>query len=159
MYIKQKKSNFEEVKITVDFKNCMDKAAAEMGVNFKGLLIQKASIKNGVGRIVEGILGWDCLIQGINRECYEFYVPKPGHIWHPLIIRKECPIGIRIIDSYKVDFKEAIKIFHEYIHEEWFVAMRLSWPLTPECLEPYWHIRSITGEEVAIGADSGTPST
>ena len=32
----------------VDFKNCMDKAAAEMGVNFKGLLIQKASIKNGV---------------------------------------------------------------------------------------------------------------
>jgi hypothetical protein len=143
----------------VDLKDCMDKAETKTGVKIKGLLIQKASIKNGVGRASEDILGWNCLTRGINGECYEFYVPEPGHMGPLYIIRKECPIGIRIIDSYKVDFKEAIKIFHEYTHEEWFVAMSLSWPLTPECLEPYWHIKSITGEEVAIGADSGTPNS
>jgi len=138
----------------VDLKECMDKAAAEVGVKFKGLLFQKAHIKNGVGSLTKDILGWDYVYRTVEGVCYKFYRAEPPLIGMTLPVPVVCPLGIRVFDSYKVDFKEAIEIFHKQFHEKMFTAMILSWVLVPGCEEPFWHIKSITGEEIAIGANT-----
>lgn len=66
-----------------------------------------------------------------------------------------CPLGLRAFDSYKVDFKEAIKIMGSMDCGDAFVAMNLFFPLTPECTQPFWHIRTTLGNEIVIGADTG----
>ena len=66
------------------------------------------------------------------------------------------PSWIRIISSYKIDIEDAIKILNKKDCGDTFVDVELSWPLVPDCNEPYWHFRMTLGNEVFIGANSGT---
>lgn len=66
-----------------------------------------------------------------------------------------CSLGIQIFNSYKIDFKKTIEIMKSMECGDTFVAMILSWPLTPECKEPYWHIRTTLGADISMDANSG----
>ena len=125
-----------------------------MRVKFKGLLFQKAHIKNGVGSSSSDILGWDYVYRTVDGICYKYYSAEPPLIGTMQAVPIIYPHGLRVFDSYKIDYKKAIDIFNSKFHEM-FVATILAWPLTPECKEPYWYIKTTTGYDVIIGADSG----
>jgi len=134
----------------------MKTEAAKLGtVEFKGLMVKTARIKNGVGTKSSDILGWDYLFRATDGTCYTFYAAQPPLIGMTQAVPVVCPLGLRTFDSYDVDFKKAIEILNTMNCGNMFVAMSLSWPLTLTCEEPYWHIRTSIGNDVEIGANSG----
>ena len=68
-----------------------------------------------------------------------------------------CPLGVQAFDHYEVDFVKAIEIMDLLDCGDTFVAIQLSWPLTLECKEPIWHIRTSIGNDIVVGANSGEP--
>ena len=122
-------------------------------VEFKGLMSLNASIKE-IGESYKDVLGWTVLYRSAGK-CERYY-----HAQFPLIgmtrpVEVMCPMGIRTFDSYKVDFKEALEKMKKQNCGDKFVAMSLYWPLTPDCLEPYWFIRTDLGSHFVIGANRG----
>ena len=143
----------------VSLKNMMETEAAKLGkVEFKGLMTKTARIKNGVGTKSSDILGWDYLFRATDGTCYIFYAAQPPLMGATQAVPVICPRGIRAFDSYEVDFKKAIEILNTINCGNTFVAMSLSWPLVPECKEPYWSIRTSLGNDVVIGANTGKPT-
>lgn len=140
----------------VDGMQFLDEEAAKLGVTFEGYLSKKARIKNGAGKSVSDILGWDCVVRTHDGACHRFYVAQPPlkglTQWEPI----ECPLGVQIFSSYKIDIEQAIKILNSRDCGDTFTNIELYWPLVPDCKEPYWHFRLIFGNEVVIGANSGT---
>jgi hypothetical protein len=123
-------------------------------VNFKGLLSKVARINNGEGRELSDILGWDYLIRADNGVCYKFYAAQTPLIGMTLPKVTKCPLGIQVIDSYEIDIEKVIQILST-VSTDVFVSIELYWPLTPECKEPYWCIRTTSGSYIVIGANSG----
>ncbi|AKB25425.1 hypothetical protein MSMTP_1956 [Methanosarcina sp. MTP4] len=143
----------------VSLKDIMDEASAKLGdVKFKGLMLKEARIKNGAGRTPEDVLGWDYIFRTNDGVCYSFYGAQFPLIGLTQAVPILCPLGIQTFDSYEIDFKKAIEILNTMNCGDVFVAMTLSWPLTPECTEPYWHIRTSLGNDISIGANSGKPN-
>ncbi len=141
----------------VDFEKLVDQVRAQVGksVGFKGLMSKRARIRHSAGTSVGDVLGWDYVFRATDGTCYRFYAAQP-----PLIGMTQpepifCPLGVRVFDHYEVDFSKAIEIMHGMDCGDTFVTMSLSWPLTPECREPYRHIRTSIGSDIAIGANSG----
>jgi hypothetical protein len=133
-------------------------AAAKLGegVTFEGLMSKKAHLRNGCAKDAKDVLGWDYIVkQKDSGICYKYYAAQPPLIGmtRPVVIK--CPLGVRSFDSYKVDFKEAINIFHKLNCGDAFTEMALYYVLYPGVNEPHWYIRSITGCTIVIGADSG----
>ncbi len=140
----------------MDLKDLLNKASTSLnGKPMAGLLFKKARINNGKGREVGDILGWDCIVRAEDGTCFSFYVAQ-SHIGMTKPVQIPCPLGIRIISSYKIDIEDAIKILNKKDCGDTFVDVELSWPLVPDCNEPYWHFRMTIGNEVFIGANSGT---
>lgn len=139
-------------------KETLQKVAASLGdtVSLKGLLLQKARIKQGAGKSAADVLGWDYIVHDNNGVCYSYYAAQPPLIGMTQPVPVPCPLGLRVFDTYEVDFKKAIDIMHSMNCGDTFVDMSLSWPLTPECKEPLWHIRTNLGNQIIIGANSGT---
>jgi len=143
----------------VSLKNMMETEAAKLGnVEFKGLMTKKARIKNGVGTKSSDILGWDYLFRATDGTCYVFYAAQPPLEGMTQPVPIPCPVGARIFDSYEIDFKQAIEILNTIDCGNAFIAMSLSWPLVPECKEPYWNIKTSLGNDVVIGANTGKPT-
>ncbi|MDD3042099.1 MAG: hypothetical protein PHW56_04035 [Methanosarcinaceae archaeon] len=137
----------------------MEEAAAKLGeVQFKGLMLKEARIKNGAGSSPEDVLGWDYMFRTNEGVCYKYYAAQPPLLGMTQPVPVPCPLGIQTFDSYEIDFKKAIEILNSMNCGDVFVAMTLSWALTPECTEPYWHIRTTLGSDIAIGANSGKPN-
>jgi hypothetical protein len=89
--------------------------------------------------------------------CYKYYAAQ-----FPLIGMTEpkatkCPYGIQVIDSYEIGIEKVIEILST-VSNDAFVNIELYWPLTPECKEPCWQIRTTSGNYIAIGANTGTSS-
>jgi hypothetical protein len=122
-------------------------------VEFKGLMSLRAGIKE-IGETDKDVLGWFTLFRR-DGKCMRYYHAQYPLIGMTLPVEVMCPLGIRTFDSYKVDFKEALKKMKELKCGDKFVALSLYWPLTPECVEPYWHIRTNLGNQIAVGANSG----
>ena len=129
--------------------------AVDGSVEFRGLMSKKARIKHGQGKTPEDILGWDVVVRDKYGTCYKFYMAQPPLIGMTRPEPIECPLGLVAFNSYNVDFKEAISKIDQLDCGDAFVAMSLSWPLTPACKEPLWHIRMSIGNDIVIGADSG----
>jgi hypothetical protein len=144
----------------INLKNVLDNSAAKLGegVKFQGLMSKKAHLKNGVGKSADDVLGWDNVFRTPEGVCYTNYTAQPPLIGTTQPQRITCPLGIRVFDSYEIDFKKAIEIINSMNCGDTFVAMTLSWPLTPECKEPYWHIRTTLGNDISIGANTGKSS-
>jgi hypothetical protein len=139
-----------------DMKSFLAQVAGKIGENvtLAGLVVKTARIKNGAGNTVSDILGWDYIVRVTDKTCFKFYAAQPPLIGMTQPEPIQCPIGIRAFDHYEVDFKKAIEIFNQLDCGPLFVAMSLSWPLTPECQEPLWHIRTSIGSTIVIGANS-----
>jgi len=131
-------------------------AEEKTGVKFIGLLRKTARIKNGMGSSAEAILGWDVVLRAKDGDCYEYYVAQPPLEGMTQAQPISCPLGLVAFDGYKIDIKEAIKIFHTQNGGDKFTHIALSWPLVhPAAKEPFWHFRTNLGVEVVIGAISG----
>ncbi|ADN35501.1 hypothetical protein Mpet_0727 [Methanolacinia petrolearia DSM 11571] len=133
-------------------------AAANLGegVTFKGLMSKKAQLKHGYAKEAKDVAGWNYVVkEAASGVCYSYYAAQPPLIGmtRPVVIK--CPLGVRAFDSYKIDFKEAINIFHKLDCGDAFTEMTLYYVLYPGVTEPHWYIRSVTGCTVVIGADSG----
>ncbi|MDD4749723.1 MAG: hypothetical protein PHD26_07335 [Methanosarcinaceae archaeon] len=140
----------------ISLKEVMEEVASKVGeVQFKGLMLKEARIKNGAGKMPEDILGWDYLFRTDKGVCYSYYAAQAPLIGMTQPSPLPCPLGIQPFDSYEIDFKKAIEILNSINCGDVFVAMTLSWPLTPECTVPYWHIRTTLGNDIVIGANSG----
>lgn len=126
----------------------------EKKVNFEGLLSKVAHIKNGAGTKLSDILGWDYLVRADNGVCYRFYAAQPPLIGMTQPEITECPLGIQVIDHCDTTIEQVIEILST-VSKSPFVNIELYWPLTPECEEPYWCIRTTSGSYIVIGANSG----
>ena len=124
-----------------------------MKIEYPGLMSMKARI-NEPGSSYKDVLGWDILCR--EGGCYEFYVAQYPLIGMTRPVEVPCPLGIQPFDSYNVSFQEALEKLNGMDCGDKFVALSLYWPLTPECKEPYWYIRTDLGTQVSVGANSGT---
>lgn len=115
-------------------------------------------IKNGMGRNKEDVLGFDYLVRDENNQCLKYYAANPPLIGMTKPEPVPCPLGIRVIKEYRVNYEMAIEIFHTMNCGDAFTDIALSWPLTPEVIEPVWHIHTNLDSVVIIGADSGKSS-
>ncbi|MDR3705465.1 MAG: hypothetical protein P4L28_06130 [Paludibacteraceae bacterium] len=131
-------------------------AEEKTGAKFIGTLRKTARIRHGIGSSIEDVLGWDTILKAKDGECYEFYAAQAPLIGLTQAQPISCPLGIVAFDSFKIDIKEAIKIFHSQNGGDKFTHITLSWPLVyPEAKEPFWYFRTNLGVEVIIGANSG----
>lgn len=131
-------------------------AEKNTGVKFIGLLRKTARIKHGIGNSIVDVLGWDVVLRAKDGDCYEYYVAQPPLEGMTQAQPISCPLGLVAFDEYKIDIKEAIKIFHTQNGGDKFTHIALSWPLVhPAAKEPFWHFRTNLGVEVVIGANSG----
>lgn len=153
--VKETKAKETKAKEAENKTTQLKNAAESCNVEFKGLMVKKARIKNENGKEKSDILGWDYIFRAIDGTCYSFYAAEPPLIGMTQPIPIICPLGVKAFNSYKVDFKQAIETLHTMKCGGTFVAMSLSWPLTPECKQPYWHIRTSIGNDVAIGENTG----
>ncbi|MDY0388637.1 MAG: hypothetical protein RBT65_16245, partial [Methanolobus sp.] len=141
----------------MDLKDLLNGVSTALnGKSIAGLLSKQALINNGKGTEVKDILGWNCIVRAEDGTCFSFYVAQPPKIGMTKPVQIPCPLGIRIIPSYKIGIEEAIKILNERDCGDTFVDVNLYWPLVPDCNEPYWHFRLTLGNEVFIGANTGT---
>lgn len=140
----------------MDLKYLSDKVSTALdGKPIAGLLSKQACINNGMGTEVKDILGWNFIERAKDGTCFSFYAAQPPLYGMTCPVQIQCPLGIRIIPSYKIDIEEAIKILNQRDCGNKFVDIKLFWPLVPDCKEPYWHFRLTLGNEVIIGANTG----
>jgi len=121
-----------------------------------GLFLKVASINESGGSTAKDVLGWVYIYQDENESCHTYYAALPPYTGMTEPIEIPCPLSLQIIDNYTIEFSEAIDIMYENMNNsDKFAEMSLSWPLTPESPEPLWIIKTSTGREISIGADSG----
>ena len=137
--------------MVVELENIPDfikSAIGSMKIEFPGLMSMKARI-NEPGSSYKDVLGWDILYRS-EGKCYKFYVAQFPLIGMTRRVEVPCPLGIRTFDSYNVSFQEALEKLNGMDCGDKFVALSLYWPLTPECKEPYWYIRTNLGTQISV---------
>ena len=139
----------------MDMQTILDQATDNIGgdVKVEGLLRKTARLKPGATK-AEDVLGFDYTVRHEN-SCYEYYAANPPLKGVTQAVPVPCPLGLEIINEYKVDYKTAIDIFHRGNWGSQFTSLALSKPLSPQTTEPYWYLMSNLGQNVVIGADSG----
>lgn len=137
-------------------KEALKKAEASLGENvrFEGLLKKTGRLKKVSASEPGDVFGFDYTVQWEN-NCYEFYTANPPLIGCTGPTPVPCPLGIASFDTYAVDYKKAIELFHTGDWGGRFTAITLFKPLHPDVKEPYWYFLSDLGVQVIIGADSG----
>lgn len=131
------------------------KDGCEPAIEYPGLITKVARINNSAGTAAEDVLGWDVTYRGEDGKCYSYYVAQEPLIGMTEAVEVECPLGVQAFDSYMVDFEEAIAVMHSMDCGGTFVELSLSWPLTPEVVEPIWRIKTDLGNEIIVGANCG----
>ena len=135
----------------------LELAAAQIGkdVQLDGLLKKVGRLKQNSGTDSSDVLGFDWTVYWDN-SCYEYYAANTPLIGTTQPMPIMCPVGIEIFYDFKVDYKEAIKIFQSGNWGDNFVSITICKPLVyPQATEPYWYFISNLGVQVVIGADSG----
>jgi len=138
-------------------KDTLKRASAKLGDNvvLEGLLRMNGRLKNNLGSQPSDVVGFDYLVHHED-SCYEYYEANPPLIGLTQPVPVLCPVGIMVFDEYKVDYIEAIKIFHSGNWGSYFTSIVLCKPLVyPPAEEPLWYFMSDTHVCVVIGANSG----
>ncbi len=141
----------------MDIKSILAEAAKKIGkdVELEGLLRKTGRLKFNSVADAKDVLGFDYLVYW-EKACYEYYAANPPLIGLTQPVPVPCPVGIEIFNSYKVDYKKAVEIFHTGNWGGKFTSIVLCKPLIhPEAKEPYWYFLSDLGVQIMIGADSG----
>jgi hypothetical protein len=125
-------------------------------IELKGLLRKEAVIPKGQGQSADDVPGFNYIVHDESGVCYSYYAANPPLIGMTQPTPIPCPLGIQIINDYKIDYKQAIEIFKRGDWGDRFTSMVLSEPLTfPQAKEPYWYMLSNLGVNVVIGANTG----
>jgi len=138
-------------------KETLQKASARLGDNIEleGLMRMSGRLKNNLASQPSDVLGFDYIVHH-ERSCFEFYAANPPFIGLTQPMPVLCPLGIEIVKEYKLDYKEAINIFHSGDWGDYFTSLVFCKPLVyPQATEPYWYFMSNLGVPVMIGANSG----
>lgn len=132
------------------------KASQEVGGDVKlGLLRKTGRLKTPESEQASDVEGFDNVVSDGSGKCYQYYAANPPLVGLTKPEPVACPLGIAVIDDYKIDYKQAIDIFHKGNWGSKFTSITLSKPLTPEVKDPLWRIDSTTGVEVVINANTG----
>ncbi len=126
------------------------------GVAFK-LLKQTARLKNPA-ETADDVTGFDYVVSG-SGKCYGYYAANPPLVGLTKPEPVACPLGLAVIDDYKISYQQAVDIFHKGNWGSKFTSMTLSKPLTPEVKDPMWYMTSELGVNVVINANTGEPNT
>lgn len=118
---------------------------------FEGLLNKTAHLRNECGNKFEDIIGWNYIMNKDN-DCYSFYQSENPKTGKSIPRNIECPIGIELIDKYRISIKEAIELFNAIDEKLKYVDISI-FKLFHES-EAKWHFRTSSNYEVIIGADS-----
>lgn len=120
------------------------------------LLKKTGKFKDGVtaAETADDVVGFDYLTTN-NGKCYAFYTANPPLIGMSKPTPTPCPVGIAVFGDTKVDYKQAIDIFHKGNWGSKFTSIVISKPLTPSVNDPFWYIKSELGTEVVINANTG----
>ena len=120
-------------------------------------LLLKSAVIRGITHIAycpSEVVGFN-YISRCGGHCFSYYAANPPLIGMSTPMPQECPLGLQAIGEYKIDYKDVFKIVHSINCGSGIVDLSLSWPLTPDCAEPVWHVRTDLGNELSIGANSG----
>ncbi len=130
-------------------------AGEQIGSNAKfSLLRETGRLKDKTASTADDVVGFDYLVSD-GSTCYAFYAANPPLEGLTKPTQTTCPVGIAVFDDYKIDYKEAVNIFHTGNWGSEFTAISISKPLTPEVTDPLWRIMSSMGTEVVINANTG----
>jgi len=132
-------------------------AASQLGeeVVFKGLLNKTGVLKSPSVADANGVVGFNYLTHW-EGACYKYYAANSPSVGMTQPVQTPCLLGAEIFDGYKIDYKEAIEIFHTGNWGSRFTSIVLSKPLIFPPLEaPNWYITSELGIRVVINANSG----
>ncbi|BCL73292.1 hypothetical protein VINI7043_18434 [Vibrio nigripulchritudo ATCC 27043] len=112
-----------------------------------------AVLNNGVAESAEDVLGFEHLVRE-GDECYQYYQAERGlGLTHANQVM--CPMGLGVIDGYKVSYKQAIELFHTGDWGGKFIYLTLSRIVSLNVKEPVWTFISDLGTQVQIGANTG----
>ncbi len=139
----------------MDIQTILADASEKIGgdVRLEGLMSKIGRLKPCASTAAD-VLGFDYIVR-MDQTCYKYYAANPPLIGmtqpEPII----CPLGIQAFNEFKINYKDAVDIFHKGDWGSEFTQISLSMPLVPNVDEPYWHMRSNLGQTVVIGANSG----
>lgn len=124
-------------------------------VELEGLMRKNGILKGGIARESSDVLGFTYIVHW-NNSCFEYYCANPPLKGCTQAVPVPCPVGIEVFNEYKVDYKEAVDIFHKGNWGSGFTTITLCKPLIyPQAPEPLWYFVSDLGVQVVIGADTG----
>ncbi len=132
------------------------KEGCKKPVDDSGLISKTARINNSAGKSAEDVLGWDVIRKGEDGRCLSCYVAQAPLEGMTEPAEVDCPLGVRAFDSYTLNFEDAIAAMKSMRCGSTFVELSLFWPLAPEAEEPEWHIKTDIGNEIVVGANSGS---
>lgn len=119
-----------------------------------GLIRQIGRLKNSSAADAADVVGFDYVVirDGV---CYEYYAANPPLIGLTQPTPVPYPLGLAVINSYKVTYQQAVDIFHKGNWGSRFTSMSLSQPLHPDVKDPSWYMISDMGVHIAINANTG----
>ncbi|HUC89502.1 MAG TPA: hypothetical protein VMR45_01765 [Patescibacteria group bacterium] len=134
------------------------KASEELGGGAKfSLLKQTGRLKSSPAESAEDVTGFD-YVASDNGKCYGYYAANPPLVGLTKPEPVPCPLGLAVVNDYKISYQEVIDIFHKGNWGSKFTDISLSKPLTPAVKDPMWYLVSDTGVHVVINANTGEPN-
>lgn len=121
-------------------KNDLLNLGKKLGLNVKldGIILKKGRLKSKAVAEAKEVLGFDYILY-YDGVCYACYIANPPLHGATQPVPTPCLLGLEIIKEYKIDYKEAIKIFHTGNWGGQFTSIELKKPLHPNIKEPYWY--------------------
>jgi hypothetical protein len=138
-------------------KEFLVKSAKQSGVELKfdGLVKMTGRFNFKVAKKPEDIVGFDYILFW-KGDYFKFYAANPPLIGMTPPFKMRPVLGFESFNDFKIDYKEAIRIFNSGNWGTSFTLIELYKPLVhPEAKEPFWYFLSNLGIQVIIGANTG----
>jgi len=135
--------------------NNLTEVSKMLGTNSNVKYVRRIGrLSNNLTGEASDVLGFDNIVF-IDGTCYEYYAANPPLIGMTQPVPVPYPYGLAIFEDYKIDYKEAIKLFHSGNWGSKFTSISISQPLYPGVNDPSWYICSELGIQVVINANTG----
>jgi hypothetical protein len=123
-----------------------------------GLVCKTGRLKKPAAEQASDVVGFDYKVfhDGV---CYKYYAANPPLTGMTQPKPTDYPLGLAVINEYKIEYQEAIDIFHKGNWGSKFTSISLSQPLYPGVNDPSWYFVSDMGVHVVINANTGETKT
>ncbi|HEX3030290.1 MAG TPA: hypothetical protein VHT34_13565 [Clostridia bacterium] len=134
---------------------CLKKASDMTGDSVAFRLIKETGVlKYPASSDAEDVLGFNYIVYD-NGTCYEYYAANPPLVGMTQPVPVSYPLGLAVFDTPKIDYKQAVKLFHSGNWGSKFTSILLCKPLHPDVKDPSWYFVSDLGAHVIINANTG----